>query len=169
MQILFCLLGLCILFCKDQTQFDLSLFSIPKVIMLWAATCSGTPGWSHHLAWHVLGCLSKQIKGVRTLKDDGGCFYVFPQAAVAPIGLEEWIMGLKHSACSQMQGRLYRTSKGSIIYILVIHSDILMEDKFTNSLIMAVVTLQLASSRLFFLLFKHIFTLFTVSYWKFLN
>lgn len=88
---------------------------------LWAGTCSGTPGSSHRLAWHVLGCLSKQIKGVRALKDDGGFFYVLPQAAVAPIGLEEWVMGLKHSACSQMQGTLYRTSKCSIIYILVIH------------------------------------------------
>lgn len=90
----------------------------------WAGTCPGIPGSSHRLAWRVLGCLSKQIKGIRALKDHGGCFYVLPQAAVAPVGLEEWVMGLKHSACSQMQGTLYRTSKCSIIYILVIHSGI---------------------------------------------
>lgn len=38
-----------------------------------------TWGWSHHLARHVLGCLSKQIKGIRALKDEEGemlCFYV---------------------------------------------------------------------------------------------
>lgn len=61
--------------------------------------------------------LSKQIKGVRALKDGGGCFYVLPQAAVAPIGLGERLMGLKHSACSQMEGTRYRTSKCSVIYI----------------------------------------------------
>ena len=89
-----------------------------------------------HLAWHVLGCLSKQIKGIRALKDDGGCFYVLPQAAVAPIGLEEWVMGLKHSACSQMQGTLYRTSKCSVIYILVIHYGIFNGKKSsTNNLL----------------------------------
>lgn len=87
---------------------------------------------SHRLAWHVLGCLSKQIKGERALKDDGGCFYVLPQAAVAPIGLEERVMGLKHSACSQMQDTLWRTSKCLIIYILVIRSGILMEVNPTN-------------------------------------
>lgn len=105
---------------------QLSLFGIPQAAVLFRGrNLLRDPGpLSHRLARHVLGCLSKQIKGVRALKDDGGCFYVFPQAAVAPIGLEEWIMGLKHSACSQMQGTLYRTSKCSIIYILVIHYDI---------------------------------------------
>lgn len=71
-----------------------------------------------------LAVLSKQIKGVRALKDDGGCFDVFLQAAVAPIGLEEGVMGLKHSACSQMQDTLKATSKRPVIYILVIHSGI---------------------------------------------
>lgn len=45
----------------------------------------GDLGPVQRLAQHVLGCLSKQIKGVRALKDDGGCFHVLPQAAVAPI------------------------------------------------------------------------------------
>lgn len=40
--------------------------------------CSGTPGSSRRLAWPVLGCLSKQIKGVRALKDDGGGFLCPP-------------------------------------------------------------------------------------------
>lgn len=70
---------------------------------------------SRRLTSHVLSCLSKQIKGVRALKDGGGCFYVLPQAAVVPIGLEEWVMGLKLSACSQMEGTLCRTSKCSVI------------------------------------------------------
>lgn len=71
-----------------------------------------------------LAGLSKQIKDVRALKDDGGCFDVLLQAAVAPIGLEERVMGLKHSACSQMQDTLNATSKHPIIYILVIRSGI---------------------------------------------
>lgn len=69
-----------------------------------------------------LAVLSKQIKDVRALKDDGGCFYVLLQAAVAPIGLEERVMGLKHSACSQMRDTLNATSKHAIIYILAIHT-----------------------------------------------
>lgn len=84
-----------------------------------AGTCSGTPGrlvprWACRV---IRDRLSKQIKGVRALKDGGGCFYVLPQAAVAPIGLGERLMGLKHSACSQMEGTRYRTSKCSVIYI----------------------------------------------------
>lgn len=49
------------------------------------------------------------------MKDDGGCFHVLPQAAVASSNWD-WKnaaslhkgreMGLKHSACSQMPGRL---------------------------------------------------------------
>lgn len=43
-----------------------------------------------------LGCLSKQIKGVRALKDDGGFgFYVLPQAVLAPIGTGRMGNGLK--------------------------------------------------------------------------
>lgn len=61
----------------------------------------GEPGLVPSL---VLSCLSKQIKGVRGLRDGVGCFYVLPQAAVAPIGLEEGLMGLKHPACSQTHG-----------------------------------------------------------------
>ncbi len=114
-----------VLLCTIQTNVQLaSLFGIPRQSQLGARTCLGTLGPSQSLAWHVLDCLSKQIKGVRALKDDGGCFYVLPQAAVAPIGLEEWVMGLKHSACFQTQGTRYRTSKSSIIYILVPHCDI---------------------------------------------
>lgn len=78
-----------------------------------------------------LALLSKQIKDVRALKDDGGCFYVLLQAAVAPIELEERVMGLKHSACFQLRDTLNATSKRPIIYILVIHSGI-WEDNHTS-------------------------------------
>lgn len=80
----------------------------------------GNPGpdSSPHWDCHVFhDCLSKQIKGVRALKDGGGGFYVLPQAAVAPIELGEQLMGLKHSACSQMEGTRSWTSKCSVIYI----------------------------------------------------
>lgn len=120
-----------IYYCSELHREDwgpvwLRLFDIPwaAVVVRGRNLLGGPRARSMVLAWHVLGCLSKQIKGVRALKDDGGCFYVLPQAAVAPVGLEEWVMGLKHSSCSQMQGTLCRTSKCSIIYILVTHSDI---------------------------------------------
>lgn len=87
---------------------------------------------SCHSDRHVFAVLSKQIKDVRVLKDDGGCFYVLLQAAVAPIGLEERLMGLKHSACSQLRHTLSATSKSPIIYILAIHSGICSQDNRTS-------------------------------------
>lgn len=122
----------------EETKNKLIVKDAQFVSFLWRSSGQEPargPGSSRRWARHVLGCLSKQIKGVRALKDDGGCFYVLPQAAVAPIGLEEWVMGLKHSACSQMQGTRYRTSKHSVIYILVIHCHFFNEHNSTNKLL----------------------------------
>lgn len=102
-----------------QTQDQLGVSANPR-----AAPAEGLRSRPATRTGMFLAVLSKQIKDVRALKDDGGCFYVLLQAAVAPIGLEERVMGLKHSACFQMQDTLSATSKHSIIYILGIHSGI---------------------------------------------